>query len=73
MNLLARSFPQLLDALRKRLKHHMNVQEFNKLLNDLLDLFFYWVTFVGLPSLGYHNFPNKKFFCSSNTIFLSAM
>ena len=35
-------FPQLLDALGKSLKFHFNMWSLQKLLNALLDLYFYW-------------------------------
>ena len=57
----ALDFSQLSDALRKRFKFHINMQQgLKKLLNGLLDLSFYWViiTFI---------------FRSSNTSFLSWM
>ena len=42
MPFLALDFPQLLDALGKRLKFHINIKQgLKKFLNDLLDLSFY--------------------------------
>ena len=55
---LALDFPQLVDALGKRLKFQVSVkQDLKELLNGLLDLFFYWVTITSI-------------FRSSNTSFL---
>ena len=54
----ALDFWQLSDALRKRLKY-INVQQgLKRILNGLLDLYFYWVTITSV-------------FCSFNTNFLS--
>ena len=58
---LALDVSQLSDALRKRLKFHVNVRQgLKKLLNSLLDLSFYWVIISSI-------------FRSSNTSFLSWM
>ena len=44
---LTLDFPQLLDALGKKLKFHINVyQGLKKLFNGLLDLSFHWVTII---------------------------
>ena len=46
-NFFALDFPQLLYALRKKLKFHLNVEQgFKKLLNGLLDLSFWGVTSI---------------------------
>ena len=61
LTFLALDFPRLSDALRKRLKFHINVRQgLKKLLNGLLDLPCCWVIISSI-------------FCSSNTSFLSWM
>ena len=61
LTFLALDFPQLSDALRKRLKFHINERHGLKiLLNGLLDLSFYWVIISSI-------------FRSSNTSLLSWM
>ena len=57
----ALNFWQLSDALRRRLKFYINVQQgLKRFLNRLLNLSFYWVTITSI-------------FRSSNTSFLSWM
>ena len=57
MPFLALDFPQLLDALGKRLKFHINVQQgLKKFLNDLLDLSFYWTPIISIFPFLENNF-----------------